>query len=294
MSNRAELDGEPRTTLPSLTLLLHTYRFLPLISSLKALACQADMATLLSTRSLRRLSPHQPFLRGVHDYIRCQTPGGESLVREPIQRRPHHQVHTRSSINHQKPWECMLRAGLDCGSMCDASSRDGAHKQVPGRRDQCPYTQAQAFGDPTIPRHGKIPMGPVQGRLDVHGVSGRLLWDIRWASRLGRAQRLAADGRHGGKEVSTYLKDNLPGLIESVDSNGIDDLVKWTRNTHGGYYKRWRGGGLQRWTQYATGPTPEPGSEMTLEERLTLAFLEVSSRTIPALLRVSHLTSLGR
>jgi hypothetical protein len=99
--------------------------------------------------------------------------------------------------------------------------------------------------------------------------SGRLLWDIRWASRLGRAQRLAADGRHGGKEVSTYLKDNLPGLIESVDSNGIDDLVKWTRNTHGGYYKRWRGGGLQRWTQYATGPTPEPGSEMTLEERLS-------------------------
>lgn len=71
--------------------------------------------------------------------------------------------------------------------------------------------------------------------------------------------------------------------------------MEWTKDKHGGYFKRWRGGALQRWTQWADGQVGE-GEEvreevgeggtrergegkmkmlMTLEERLTLAFLEV-------------------
>jgi hypothetical protein len=47
-------------------------------------------------------------------------------------------------------------------------------------------------------------------------------------------------------------------------------------NQHQGYYKRWRGGGLHRWSKWAHALPPEEGSGMTLEERLTLAFLKVS------------------
>ena len=92
---------------------------------------------------------------------------------------------------------------------------------------------------------------------------------------LGPLPSMELTPRHGGKEVSNYLKDNLPNLIESVDSQSIKSIVDWTRETHGGYYKRWKGGGLQRWTKYSTQKQPDPGSDMTLEERLTLAFLKV-------------------
>ncbi|KAK1925770.1 phosphatase 2C-like domain-containing protein [Papiliotrema laurentii] len=186
------------------------------------------MATLLSTRSLRRLSPHQPFLRGVHDYIRCQTPGGT--------------------------YKIQYKSSKAVGVYASRGSR---------------LYQEDATSVHTL----KLKPSEIQLSLDT----AKYPWDPSKAGSTCMASQVAFFGiydGHGGKEVSTYLKDNLPGLIESVDSNGIDDLVKWTRNTHGGYYKRWRGGGLQRWTQYATGPTPEPGSEMTLEERLTLAFLE--------------------
>lgn len=81
---------------------------------------------------------------------------------------------------------------------------------------------------------------------------------------------------HGGKEVSNYLKDNLPALIEGVKPEEVGKVIDWTQNQHKGYYKRWRGGGLHRWTKWAHALPPEEGSGMTLEERLTLAFLQVS------------------
>jgi protein phosphatase PTC6 len=81
---------------------------------------------------------------------------------------------------------------------------------------------------------------------------------------------------HGGREVSAYLAENLHRLIEEVLPEEIDKLVKWTQGKHGGYFRRWRGGALHRWTQWAHALPPEVGSGMTLEERLTLAFLHVS------------------
>lgn len=80
---------------------------------------------------------------------------------------------------------------------------------------------------------------------------------------------------HGGKEVSTYLKENLHSLIESVKPEDIGRVIDWTQSKHLGYYKRWRGGGLHRWSKWAHALPPEEGSGMTLEERLTLAFLQV-------------------
>lgn len=96
--------------------------------------------------------------------------------------------------------------------------------------------------------------------------------------------------RHGGKQVSQYLAKRLHVLVEQVDSTSISPIVEWTKEKHGGYFKRWRGGALQRWTQWADGKREGEeikegkGNEaesrqgktlMTLEERLTLAFLEV-------------------
>lgn len=67
--------------------------------------------------------------------------------------------------------------------------------------------------------------------------------------------------------------------------------MEWTKEKHAGYFKRWRGGALQRWTQWADGEVGEGDGVreevewgeagrgegkmlMTLEERLTLAFLQ--------------------
>jgi len=72
------------------------------------------------------------------------------------------------------------------------------------------------------------------------------------------------------------LKDNLPALIEGVQPEEIGKVIDWTMSQHKGYYKRWRGGGLHRWSKWAHALPPEEGSGMTLEERLTLAFLKVS------------------
>lgn len=84
---------------------------------------------------------------------------------------------------------------------------------------------------------------------------------------------------HGGKEVSAYLKDNLHSLVESVKPEDISRVIDWTQARHLGYYKRWRGGGLHRWSKWAHALPPEEGSGMTLEERLTLAFLQVCNAT---------------
>ena len=82
---------------------------------------------------------------------------------------------------------------------------------------------------------------------------------------------------HGGKQVSTFLKDRLHSLIEDAKVDHVSELITWTRETHGGYFKRWRGGALHRWTEWANGDgeAPDPAGGITLDERLTLAFLEV-------------------
>lgn len=80
--------------------------------------------------------------------------------------------------------------------------------------------------------------------------------------------------RHGGKEVSSYISEHLHEIIESVKPEDIPAVVEFTQS-HGGYYRRWRGGALQRWTQWNHGNKPGKDEPLTMEERLTLAFLQV-------------------
>lgn len=78
--------------------------------------------------------------------------------------------------------------------------------------------------------------------------------------------------------MSTFLKENLPSLVESVRPEDIPDVVKSTAEI-GGYFRRWRGGELQRWTQWnPSGHKAEAKDGMTIDERLTLAFLKVGVR----------------
>ncbi|KAE8542160.1 hypothetical protein D1P53_001643 [Cryptococcus gattii VGV] len=81
-------------------------------------------------------------------------------------------------------------------------------------------------------------------------------WDPSTAGSEFLARQVAYFGifdGHGGKQVSQYLSQNLHALIEQVDSSSIRPVVEWTKEKHGGYFKRWRGGALQRWTQWADG-----------------------------------------
>ncbi|OXC69988.1 hypothetical protein AYX13_01332 [Cryptococcus neoformans] len=123
-------------------------------------------------------------------------------------------------------------------------------------------------------------------------------WDPSAAGSEFLARQVAYFGifdGHGGKQVSQYLAKRLHVLVEQVDSTSISPIVEWTREKHGGYFKRWRGGALQRWTQWADGKREGEeikegkGNEaengqgktlMTLEERLTLAFLEADKEIL--------------
>lgn len=101
-----------------------------------------------------------------------------------------------------------------------------------------------------------------------------VLIDIAVAIAAMPRQRTRLTGRHGGQEVSTYLKENLHRLTEEATRAQIPEIVAFTQK-HGGYFKRWRGGALQRWTKNSLS---EPGTGMSvlsIEERLTLAFLQV-------------------
>lgn len=84
-----------------------------------------------------------------------------------------------------------------------------------------------------------------------------------------------ADLRHGGTAVSHFLRDNLAGIVESVTPDDIPAAVEATEEL-GGYFRRWRGGALARWTKWASGEPAEKGKDrLNLDERLTLAYLKV-------------------
>ncbi|WVO24962.1 uncharacterized protein IAS62_006344 [Cryptococcus decagattii] len=112
--------------------------------------------------------------------------------------------------------------------------------------------------------------------------TGPIDWDPSTAGSQFLAQQVAYFGifdGHGGRQVSQYLSKNLHALIEQVDPTSIRPIVEWTKDKHGGYFKRWRGGALQRWTQWADGQVGE-GEEVREEERLTLAFLEADRQIL--------------
>ncbi|KAK8858752.1 hypothetical protein IAR55_002981 [Kwoniella newhampshirensis] len=114
-------------------------------------------------------------------------------------------------------------------------------------------------------------------RLSLNkGKQGSVEWDPSSSGSDFLARQVAYFGifdGHGGRQVSSFLKDNLHTLIESVGSDQISEIVEWTKKHHQGYFRRWRGGALQRWTRFSNAGKVVEGEMMTLEERLTLAFL---------------------
>ncbi|GHJ86654.1 hypothetical protein NliqN6_3056 [Naganishia liquefaciens] len=73
---------------------------------------------------------------------------------------------------------------------------------------------------------------------------------------------------HGGQHVSQYLHERLHAMIEEVSKSSIDDVVLFHKKL-GGYFKRFRGGTLQPWVA-----NPDYRDKLTLEERITLTFLQ--------------------
>ncbi|KAL1413157.1 Protein phosphatase 2C 6 [Vanrija albida] len=78
---------------------------------------------------------------------------------------------------------------------------------------------------------------------------------------------------HGGRSVSSFLHSRLAEIIETCTPADIPAVVEETVEL-GGYFRRWRGGALQRYTKWAMSEPVAASEPMTLEERLTLAFLK--------------------
>ncbi|KAF8213163.1 phosphatase 2C-like domain-containing protein [Mycena galopus ATCC 62051] len=74
---------------------------------------------------------------------------------------------------------------------------------------------------------------------------------------------------HGGSAVSQYLRQELHGLVESVNKSHIPELYAWIQEI-GGYFKRFKGGALTPWIS-----NPESAPPLDLEARMTQAFFEV-------------------
>jgi len=74
---------------------------------------------------------------------------------------------------------------------------------------------------------------------------------------------------HGGSTVSQYLRQELHGLLESVDSSHIPEMYAYVKE-FGGYFKRFDGGLLSPWIN----PFRD-GGVMDLHARTTLTFFEV-------------------
>jgi len=86
-------------------------------------------------------------------------------------------------------------------------------------------------------------------------------------------------GRHGGSTVSQYLRQELHGLLESVDKSDIPEMYDYMKE-FGGYFKRFNGGQLAPWVS----PTLEDAGEMDLHARATLTFLEVRALNLRTIL----------
>ncbi|TFK30767.1 protein serine/threonine phosphatase 2C [Coprinopsis marcescibilis] len=74
---------------------------------------------------------------------------------------------------------------------------------------------------------------------------------------------------HGGSAVSQYLRQELHGLLESVQTASVPELYDWIKCL-GGYFKRFKGGALTPWIN-----EPPSNELMDLEARANLAFFQV-------------------
>ena len=97
------------------------------------------------------------------------------------------------------------------------------------------------------------------------------------------ARNIADDWcRHGGDQVSTYLRDNLHEMIEQVSSNDIVDTVNRYKGL-GGFFRRFKGGILSR---IATGDESDLARfGFATDQRATMAFMQVRD-SVQTFLRV--------
>nr|XP_019012939.1 PP2Cc protein phosphatase [Kwoniella pini CBS 10737]OCF51720.1 PP2Cc protein phosphatase [Kwoniella pini CBS 10737] len=131
---------------------------------------------------------------------------------------------------------------------------------------------------------GSLQLPPDELQTSLRKLKKPYEWDPISSGSDFLAGQVAAFGifdGHGGTEVSTYLKNNLFKEIEDAKLSDIEELVDWTKDRHGGYFRRWRGGALSRWTKYASnGSKPPEGENMTIEERLNIAFLKADKHIL--------------
>jgi protein phosphatase PTC6 len=85
-------------------------------------------------------------------------------------------------------------------------------------------------------------------------------------------------GRHGGSEVSKYLKENLHELVQEAKVTEIPDVIRKYRGL-GGYLRRYRGGPLNRFREPEGEDNDLKG--ITLDEMCVLAFLQVRPLLFP-------------
>ncbi|KAJ7900226.1 phosphatase 2C-like domain-containing protein [Mycena olivaceomarginata] len=115
-----------------------------------------------------------------------------------------------------------------------------------------------------------LSLDPEELRLSVKKAHG-LDWDPSSVGDVLARQAVFIgiyDG-HGGSAVSQYLRQELHGLVESVNKSHIPELYAWIQEI-GGYFKRFKGGALAPWIS-----DPEDSPPLDLEARMTQAFFEV-------------------
>ncbi|WVO18090.1 hypothetical protein L204_105791 [Cryptococcus depauperatus] len=130
-----------------------------------------------------------------------------------------------------------------------------------------------------------LQISPSELQISLRNLKKPVEWDPKTCGSDFLASQVGYFGifdGHGGKDVSDYLSENLHDMIEKVRPEEIEEVVKWTKEKHGGYFKRWKGGKLQRWTQWTRDQKEEAEKKttLTLEERLTLAFLRADREVI--------------
>ncbi|KAJ7169766.1 phosphatase 2C-like domain-containing protein [Mycena filopes] len=114
-----------------------------------------------------------------------------------------------------------------------------------------------------------LSLDPEELRLSVKKAHG-LDWDPSSVGDVLSRQAVFIgiyDG-HGGSAVSQYLRQELHGLVESVDKAMIPELFAWIQEL-GGYFKRFKGGALAPWIHNSN------SAPFDLEARMTQAFFEV-------------------
>ncbi|KAJ7225633.1 protein serine/threonine phosphatase 2C [Mycena pura] len=173
---------------------------------------------------------------------------------------------------------CLQRASRASSSSLIKHYHDYIRASTPGGVVRVPLASPKVIGVATsrgtrdhqedFHSFATLSLDPEELRLSVkkaHGVD----WDPSSVGVLSKQAVFVGiyDG-HGGSGVAQYLRQELHGLVESVNKSMIPELYAWTQEL-GGYFKRFKGGVLAPWIN---GGESEP---LDLEARMTLAFFDV-------------------